>query len=172
MKHTHTHTHTPKHNLKDHSLRSNTGVHFNKFALNTPSTPKHTFRICFFGGCGSFFSLNQHHRRGKAPPPRPQLTVHSEHKPHMVEPTQHHLILQIGICTLLHNYNIMKYRSPSQKAPGEGYRAKAAGRWAKKERQGKNKTHCQLAMYLLLVLKKLELSNPVIIARIKILLLT
>lgn len=51
---------------------------------------------------------------------------------------------------------------------------RAAERWAgeQKERQEENKDHCQLAVYLLFVLEKLELSNPIIIARIKNVLLT
>lgn len=42
----------------------------------------------------------------------------------------------------------------------------------KEGRQGGNRDHCQLAVRLLLILKKLEPSNPVIIARIRNLLLT
>lgn len=51
----------------------------------------------------------------------------------------------------------------------QGWGSKEVGR---EERRGGNKTHCQWAVCLLLVPKKSELSNPVIIAGIKILLLT
>lgn len=153
-------TYTPQYiTWKIDPWKSNARVHFTKFSFNHPFYYKTQVSYFFFWFCPFF--LNQ------------LLTVHSEHNPYMVMPYTTLFNSPDRYYPLLHNYNITKFCSPSSNAAGGEYGARPVVRWAEqKERQGENKDHCQLAVCLLLVPKKLELSNPVIIARIKNLLLT
>ena len=115
--HARTHTHpTPtgqKHNLKDHSVESNLRIYFTKISLKTHLLLQNKSFISAFYFSWLWSTFSQTRTKEGWSPPSPSRLLNQNINRTGLSPAQGHLMLQIGVYALFHNYNIMKYRLPS-----------------------------------------------------------